>query len=82
MMGFNLSEWALKKHSLVVFLMIIGVVAGVMSFLNLGRGEDPAHRRGLTGGPLLGLGLQERGRRPGPRPGSGRVRQRLSRIAQ
>ena len=42
MIGPNLSEWALKKRSLVVFLMIIGVVAGVMSFLNLGRGEDPA----------------------------------------
>ena len=40
--GPNLSEWALKKRSLVVFLMIIGVVAGVMSFMKLGRGEDPA----------------------------------------
>ena len=42
MIGPNLSEWALKKRSLVVFLMIIGVVAGVMSFMKLGRGEDPA----------------------------------------
>jgi len=40
--GPNLSEWALKKRSLVVFLMILSVVAGVMSFLKLGRGEDPA----------------------------------------
>jgi multidrug efflux pump subunit AcrB len=40
--GPNLSEWALKKRSLVVFLMILAVVAGVMSFLKLGRGEDPA----------------------------------------
>jgi multidrug efflux pump len=39
--GPNLSEWALKKRSLVVFLMIISVVAGVMSFMKLGRGEDP-----------------------------------------
>jgi multidrug efflux pump subunit AcrB len=39
--GPNLSEWALKKRSLVVFLMILSVVAGVMSFLKLGRGEDP-----------------------------------------
>jgi len=39
--GPNLSAWALKKRSLVIFLMIIGVVAGVMSFLKLGRGEDP-----------------------------------------
>jgi multidrug efflux pump subunit AcrB len=40
--GPNLSEWALKKRSLVIFLMIVGVVSGVMSFLSLGRGEDPA----------------------------------------
>jgi multidrug efflux pump subunit AcrB len=40
--GPNLSEWALKKRSLIVFLMILAVVAGVMSFLKLGRGEDPA----------------------------------------
>jgi multidrug efflux pump subunit AcrB len=40
--GPNLSEWALKKRSLVVFLMILAVVAGTMSFLKLGRGEDPA----------------------------------------
>ena len=42
MIGPNLSEWALKKRSLVIFLMILAVVAGVMSFLKLGRGEDPA----------------------------------------
>jgi len=40
--GPNLSEWALNKRSLVVFLMILAVVAGVMSFFKLGRGEDPA----------------------------------------
>ena len=42
MIGPNLSEWALSKRSLVVFLMIIAVVAGTMSFMRLGRGEDPA----------------------------------------
>ncbi len=42
MIGPNLSEWALNKRSLVVFLMILAVVAGVMSFFKLGRGEDPA----------------------------------------
>ena len=42
MIGPNLSEWALKKRSLVIFLMILAVVAGTMSFLRLGRGEDPA----------------------------------------
>jgi hypothetical protein len=40
--GPNLSEWALKNRSLVVFLMIAAVVAGTLSFLRLGRGEDPA----------------------------------------
>jgi len=40
--GPNLSEWALKKRSLVIFLMIVAVVSGVMSFMKLGRGEDPA----------------------------------------
>jgi len=40
--GPNLSEWALGKRSLVVFLMIIALVAGVMSFMRLGRDEDPA----------------------------------------
>jgi len=40
--GPNLSEWALAKRSLVVFLMIVAVVAGTLSFTRLGRGEDPA----------------------------------------
>jgi multidrug efflux pump subunit AcrB len=39
--GPNLSEWALGKRSLVVFLMIVAVVAGTLAFLRLGRGEDP-----------------------------------------
>ena len=42
MIGPNLSEWALSKRSLVVFLMIVAVVAGTLAFLRLGRGEDPA----------------------------------------
>jgi len=40
--GPNLSEWALKRRSLIVFLMILAVVAGTLAFLRLGRGEDPA----------------------------------------
>jgi multidrug efflux pump len=40
--GPNLSEWGLKRPSLVVFLMIVAVVAGTLSFLRLGRAEDPA----------------------------------------
>jgi multidrug efflux pump len=40
--GPNLSEWALQRRSLIVFLMIVAVLAGTLSFLRLGRGEDPA----------------------------------------
>jgi multidrug efflux pump subunit AcrB len=39
---FNLSEWALEHRSFVWFLMAIAVVAGVFSYQNLGREEDPA----------------------------------------
>ncbi len=42
MIGPNLSEWALSKRSLVLFLMIVAVVAGALSFVRLGRAEDPA----------------------------------------
>ncbi len=38
---FNLSEWALKHRSIAVYLMIVAVAAGVLSFINLGRSEDP-----------------------------------------
>src|SRR5215467_9706143 len=41
MMGVNLSDWALKHRSLVVYMMIIAVVAGVLSYFRLGRNEDP-----------------------------------------
>jgi multidrug efflux pump len=40
-MSFNLSEWALKNRSITIYLMIIAVLAGVGSFFNLGRAEDP-----------------------------------------
>jgi multidrug efflux pump subunit AcrB len=42
MTGFNLSEWALRHRSLTVYLMIIAVGAGVMSYFRLGRNEDPS----------------------------------------
>jgi multidrug efflux pump len=41
-MRFNLSEWALNHRSLVAYLMIIAVLAGVVSYFRLGRSEDPA----------------------------------------
>jgi multidrug efflux pump subunit AcrB len=39
--GPNLSEWAISRKSLVVFLMLAAVAAGTLSFLRLGRAEDP-----------------------------------------
>ena len=42
MTGINLSDWALKHRSLVVYLMIIAVLAGALSYFRLGRNEDPA----------------------------------------
>ena len=41
-MGFNLSDWALRHRSFVVYLMIASVVAGLSAFRSLGRNEDPA----------------------------------------
>ena len=41
-MRFNLSEWALRHRSLVVYLMAVMAIAGTMSYLKLGRSEDPA----------------------------------------
>jgi len=41
-MGPNLSDWALKHRSFVVFLMIAATIAGLGSYLSLGRNEDPA----------------------------------------
>ena len=41
MKRFNLSEWALQQRSLVTYFMLIIAVAGVWSYLRLGRSEDP-----------------------------------------
>ncbi|HXX07675.1 MAG TPA: efflux RND transporter permease subunit [Pseudolabrys sp.] len=40
-MNFNLSEWALKHRSLTIYLMIVVVIFGILSFFRLGRAEDP-----------------------------------------
>mgnify|MGYP006900562695 CR=1 FL=1 len=39
--SFNLSDWALKHRSLVWFLLIVSMVAGLISYRGLGREEDP-----------------------------------------
>lgn len=41
MTKFNLSDWALQHRSFVWFLMIISLVAGALSYVNIGREEDP-----------------------------------------
>jgi multidrug efflux pump len=39
--SFNLSEWAVKHQTFVLFLMIIALIGGGMAFNGLGRSEDP-----------------------------------------
>lgn len=41
MKTFNLSDWALNHRSLVWFLMIVSLVAGIISYISIGREEDP-----------------------------------------
>jgi multidrug efflux pump subunit AcrB len=41
MKRFNLSEWAITHQALVLFMIILLGAAGVYSYLNLGRAEDP-----------------------------------------
>ncbi len=41
MKKFNLSDWALEHRSLVWYFMIVFLLAGVFSYMNLGREEDP-----------------------------------------
>ncbi|WP_298355455.1 efflux RND transporter permease subunit [Rhodoblastus sp.] len=41
MKRFNLSDWALGRRSLVWYFMIVFLLAGVFSYLRLGREEDP-----------------------------------------
>lgn len=42
MSALNLSEWALKHRSFVIFMMIAVTVGGLASYFRLGRSEDPA----------------------------------------
>jgi len=38
---FNLSAWALRNRTLVLYAMIVLAVVGVMSYRQLGQSEDP-----------------------------------------
>ncbi|MCG3197582.1 MAG: Cobalt-zinc-cadmium resistance protein CzcA [bacterium] len=41
MKGLNLSEWAIRHKSLVIYFMLVSIVAGVSAYVSLGRNEDP-----------------------------------------
>jgi multidrug efflux pump subunit AcrB len=40
--GFNLSAWAVSQRSVVIYFILMAIVAGLFSYLRLGRNEDPA----------------------------------------
>jgi multidrug efflux pump subunit AcrB len=42
MTSFNLSDWALRHKSFVVYLMLVAAIAGAWAYSKLGREEDPA----------------------------------------
>src|SRR6187431_3115597 len=42
MQRFNLSAWAITHRTLILFAMIVLAGAGIYSYLNLGRAEDPS----------------------------------------
>src|SRR6267378_1146305 len=42
MQRLNLSEWAITHRPLVLFMILLLSAAGVFSYLNLGRAEDPS----------------------------------------
>jgi multidrug efflux pump len=42
MRGFNLSAWSVRHQPLILFFMIALTVAGAMSYMRLGRAEDPS----------------------------------------
>jgi multidrug efflux pump len=42
MQRFNLSQWSITHRALVLFVIILLGAAGIYSYLNLGRAEDPS----------------------------------------
>jgi len=41
MTRFNLSEWAIRHRPLMSFFMLVIFAAGILSYVRLGRSEDP-----------------------------------------
>ena len=58
---FNLSDWSLNHRSFVWFLLLVSMVAGTISYLNLGREEDPNFtiKTMIIGAALPGATTQE-----------------------
>ena len=58
---FNLSDWALNHRSLVWFLLIVSMIAGAISYANLGREEDPSFtvKVMVIGAALPGASIEE-----------------------
>jgi len=58
---FNLSEWSLRHRSFVWFLLIVSMIAGTISYLNLGREEDPDFtiKTMIIGAALPGATIEE-----------------------
>ncbi|MFN7626882.1 MAG: efflux RND transporter permease subunit, partial [Pirellula sp.] len=40
--GWNWSRWAVQHPSFVLFLMLASTIAGIASYLKMGRAEDPS----------------------------------------
>ncbi|CAN7514847.1 efflux RND transporter permease subunit [Mesorhizobium amorphae] len=41
MTSFNLSDWAIRHRSFVLYLMVVAALAGLWAYTSLGREEDP-----------------------------------------
>lgn len=61
MKRFNLSDWALNHRSFVWFLLILSMIAGAISYGNLGREEDPNFtiKTMVIGAALPGASIDE-----------------------
>ncbi|WP_411957615.1 efflux RND transporter permease subunit [Paracoccus homiensis] len=61
MKRFNLSDWALHHRSFVWFLLVVSMIAGTLSYMNLGREEDPNFtiKRMVIGAALPGATIEE-----------------------
>ncbi|WP_406736770.1 efflux RND transporter permease subunit [Thioclava sp. GXIMD4215] len=60
-MKFNLSDWALRNRSVIWFLMVMSLVAGILAFNSMGREEDPSFtiRTMVVSGSMPGATAEE-----------------------